>query len=331
MTEVKKDLGGIFMVRHRILATLVLSSTLGALTPNSATAADQLRLGKADSTDYDFALLQVGIDAGIFKKEGLEIETVTLPGAQLHQAMTADSIDMALGSGTDFQFIAKGAPEKGVAAFAGAPINLAVLVRDDGKINTIDDLKGHPIAVSTSGSLSYWLTTELSRRLNWTGDDALRPVAVGALEAQVASLRAGNVDGDAGNIETGYRLEAREQAKILVTFGKYIDPFITHVIFATNTMINNKPDQVRGFLKGWFETIAFMKTHEAETVASTRPITQLDEDTAKKVYQDLMPMFLDNGHFDPKSFAVVKEAMKASGVTNMPPDDALYTEAFLPK
>jgi NitT/TauT family transport system substrate-binding protein len=175
------------------------------------------------------------------------------------------------------------------------------------------------------------MTTELSRRLNWTGDDALRPVPVGALEAQIASLRAGNVDGDAGNIETGYRLEARKQAKILVPFGKYINPFITHVIFATNNMINNKPDQVRGFLKGWFETIAFMKTHEAEIVASTRPITQLDDDTAKKVYEDLMPMFLDNGYFDPKSFAVVKEAMKANGVINMPPDTALYTEAFLPK
>jgi NitT/TauT family transport system substrate-binding protein len=319
------------MMPHRILATLVLCLTLGALIPNSATAGDTLRIGKADSTDYDFALLQVGIDAGIFRKEGLEIETVTLPGAQLHQAMTADSIDIALGSGTDFQFIAKGAPEKGVAAFAGAPINLAVLVRDDGKINKIEDLKGRLVAVSTNGSLSYWLTTELSRRLNWSGDNALRPVAVGALEAQIASLRAGNVDGAAGNIETGYRLEARKQAKILVSFGKYINPFITHVIFATNSMINNKPDQVRGFVKGWFETIAFMKTHQAETLASTRPITQLDEDAAKKVYDDLMPMFLDNGYFDPKGFAVVKEAMKANGIIDMPPDNALYTEAFLPK
>lgn len=318
------------MMQHRILATLVLSLTLGALTPNGATAADKLRVGKADFTDYDFALLQVGIDAGIFKKEGLEIETVTLPGAQLHQAMTADSIDMALGSGTDFQFIAKGAPEKGVAAFAGAPINLAVLVPYDGKINKIDDLKGRLIAVSTNGSLSYWLTTELSRRLNWSGNDALRPVPVGALEAQIAALRAGNVDGAAGNIETGYRLEARKQVKILVPFGKYINPFITHVIYATNNMMNNKPNEVRGFLKGWFETIAFMKTHQAETLASTRPITQLDEDTAKKVYGELMPMFLDNGHFDPNGFAVVKEAMKANGIIDMPPNNALYTEAFLP-
>jgi NitT/TauT family transport system substrate-binding protein len=245
--------------------------------------------------------------------------------------MTADSIDLALGSGTDFQFIAKGAPERGVAAFAGAPINLAVLVRADGSINKVDDLKGKLVAVSTNGSLTYWLTTELSRRLGWTGDDAIKPTPTGNLESQVSALRAKNVDGASGNIETGYRLEAAGQAKILVPFGKYVDPFITHVIFATNNLMARNPEAVRGFLRGWFETIAFMKSHPAETIASTRPITQLDEVTARKVYDELMPMFLDNGHFDPRSFAVVKQAMTASGVAQIPENSALYTEEYLPK
>src|SRR5207302_6830725 len=160
--------------------------------------------------------------------------------------------------------------------------------------------------------LTYWLTTELSRRLGWTGADALKPTPTGNLESQVAALRIKNVDGASGNIETGYRLEAAGQAKSLVPFGKYIDPFITHVIYATNELMTRNPSAVRGFLRGWFETIAFMKSHKAETIASTRPITQLDEPTAAKVYEELMPMFLDNGHFDPKGFAVVKEAMTAS-------------------
>jgi ABC-type nitrate/sulfonate/bicarbonate transport system substrate-binding protein len=319
---------------HRIVRPLALMAAVAFLAlaaSGPAKAATALRVGKADSTDYDFALLQVGIDAGIFKKYGLELETVTLPGAQLHQAMTSNSIDLALGSGTDFQFIAKGAPERGVAAFAGAPINLAVIVRADGDIKKVDDLKGKLVAVSTNGSLTYWLTTELSRRLGWSGDDAIRPVATGPLEAQIAALRVKTVDGASGNIETGYRLEAAGQGKILVPFGKYVDPFITHVIFATNDLMAHNPDAVRGFLRGWFETIAFMKSHEAETIASTQPITKLDDATAHKVYLELMPMFLDNGHFDPKGFAVVKQAMTASGVAEIPPNSALYTEQYLPK
>ncbi len=39
-----------------------------------------------------------------------------------------------------------------------------------------------------------------------------------------------------------------------------------HVIFATNTNIAKRPDDLRKFLKGWFETIQYMRTHKAETV-----------------------------------------------------------------
>src|SRR5579862_1922710 len=169
-------MGGRMTSRYSVLRGLAIATVAAflSLAGIAGAHAEKLRVGKADSTDYDFALLQVGIDAGIFAKYGLELETVTLPGAQLHQAMAADAIDLALGSGTDFQFIAKGSPERGVAAFAGAPINLAVLVRADGSIAKVDDLKGKLVAVSTSGSLTYWLTTELSRHLGWTRSEERR-------------------------------------------------------------------------------------------------------------------------------------------------------------
>ena len=102
--------------------------------PISARPADFLRVGKPDATGFDFSILQVGIDANIFKKYDLEIEPVTLSGsAKLHQGMISNSIDIALGAGTDFSFIAKGAPEKGVAAMGGAPLNIGVLIRPEGR------------------------------------------------------------------------------------------------------------------------------------------------------------------------------------------------------
>ena len=38
-----------------------------------------------------------------------------------------------------------------------------------------------------------------------------------------------------------------------------IKDFHIHVIFATDKAIASKPEIVRNFLKGWFETIAFMR------------------------------------------------------------------------
>ena len=42
-------------------------------------------------------------------------------------------------------------------------------------------------------------------------------------------------------------------------------------------------------------------------------------------------MFSDDGRFQPKALAVTKEAVKQLGeLGKLPPDDQLYTEAFLP-
>ena len=47
----------------------------------------------------------------------------------MQQAMASDSLDIALGSGPAMAFIVKGAPIKGVAAMAGPPLLLAIVVR----------------------------------------------------------------------------------------------------------------------------------------------------------------------------------------------------------
>src|SRR5262249_56507132 len=86
--------------------------------------------------------------------------------ARRQRAAPADSIDILLGSGPAMAFIAKGAPIKGVAAMAGPPLLLAIVVRPNGP-KTVADLKGKTVSVSTTGSLTYWLVSETARRHGW--------------------------------------------------------------------------------------------------------------------------------------------------------------------
>jgi ABC-type nitrate/sulfonate/bicarbonate transport system substrate-binding protein len=311
-----------------MLAALALA--ISGVMPLAAHATDTLRVGKPDATGFDFAILQVGIDAGIFKENDLAIETTTLSGsAKLHGGMISNSIDIALGAGTDFAFIAKGAPEKGVAAMAGVPLNIAVLVRPDGPIKTLPDLEGKKVGVSSLVSLTYWLGQQLSHHEGW-GPNGLVFAETGSGQASVAALVSGSIDAMVGSLEVGLALEKDGKARVLTTFGD-VNPFLTHMISATDDLMVKNPDALRRFLKGWFETVAYMKKDKDDAIRLSRTVTQLPPDIAEKVYAIEMPMYFTDGHFDPKAVEVVKQSIiDTAQATSLPDNKALYTEEFLP-
>src|SRR6267154_806988 len=122
------------------LASIALASL--AFGQNAA-AQVKLRVGKAQAQTFAFVPADVGIEAGIFKKHGLDVEISNFGGdAPLLQALTADAIDIALGGGPTLAFVAKGTPMLGVAALADAPGTIMLVVRSDGPVKTEDDLKG---------------------------------------------------------------------------------------------------------------------------------------------------------------------------------------------
>ena|SRR5690348_8679299 len=101
---------------RRIACVAAVAITVAFVFAPAARAEDQLRVAKGGSRAFSFMILDVGIQSGVFKKHGLDIEASGIDGAaRLHQAMVAGSVDIALGAGTDIAFIAKGSPEIGRA------------------------------------------------------------------------------------------------------------------------------------------------------------------------------------------------------------------------
>jgi len=295
-----------------------------------ASAAEKMRVGKAVPEAFSFVPPEVGMRSGIFQKNNIELEITAFAGdARMQQAAAADSIDILLGSGPAMAFIAKGAPIKGIAAMAGPPLLLAIVVRPDGP-KTVAGLKGKTVSVSTAGSLTYWLVSETSRRQGW-GPSGINIAPMGALPGQIAALKRGDIDGTIMDIASAFDLEKKGEARVLVRFTDIKD-FHIHVIFATDKVIASKPAVVRNFLKGWFETIAFMRTHKAETVKIAADVMEKDQDISSRVYDELMPMFSNTGRFDKAALATLRKSYVELKILPSEPDMAkLYTETFLPK
>jgi ABC-type nitrate/sulfonate/bicarbonate transport system substrate-binding protein len=318
-------------VAFRLLIAVALLLVAGALpVSRSVGAAETLRVGKAVPEAFSFVPLDIGMRKGFFAKQGLDIEAIAFTGdARMQQAMASDSLDIALGSGPAMAFIVKGAPIKAVAAMAGPPLLLAIVVRPDGP-KTVADLKGKKISVSTAGSLTYWLVSETSRRQGW-GPKGIEIAPMGAMPGQIAAMKRGDIDGAIMDIGNAFELEKRGEGRIVVRFTDIKD-FHIHVIFATDKLIAERPQAVRGFLKGWFETIAFMRKNKAETVAIASEVTHKDAEITARVYDELMPMFSDDGRFAPSALVTLAKSYVELQLLPQEPDmRALYTEAFLPK
>jgi NitT/TauT family transport system substrate-binding protein len=324
-------IGAVSWVRFRLAAAIFAAVALNGAATGPACAADQLRVAKGASRAFSFMILDVGLDAGIFKKHDLDVEASSIDGAsRLHQAMVAESIDIAMGAGTDIAFIAKGAPEKGVGVMATEPLNMALIVRADGPIKSAADLKAKTIGVTTVGSLTDWFARQINYREGWTEADQAKIAALGSADGTRSALIAGNIDALVGSLEGGYTLEAENRARVLFSFGDFVKPFITHAIYATNTLIAKNPAAVRRFLQAWYETVVFAKSHEADTVRVVRPLLNAPDEVIKKIYAVEMPMFPTDGHYDAKALKVVVQSLVDTGQMDASTDvTSLITEQFL--
>jgi len=312
-----------------LIAAMVVAAQ--SVSVSGAAAAEILRVGKAVGVAFSFVPLDIGVRQGIFARNGLTIESTNFGGdARMQQAMAADGIDIALGSGPAMAFIVKGAPVKAIAAMAGPPLLLTLVVRPDGP-KSIAELKGKTVSVSTAGSLTYWLVSETSRQQGW-GPAGINIASLGAPQAQYAAMDRHDTDGMVADLSSALEMEQNGKARILMRFGDLVKDFHIHVIFATNTAIAKRPDALRAFLKGWFETIAFMRRDKAATVAIAMDVMNKDQAIMNRTYDELMPMYSDDGRFNPKALAVLAKSYVELGELPTEPDPTkLYTEAFLPK
>jgi NitT/TauT family transport system substrate-binding protein len=308
------------------LASAVLSA--GALTP---VAAETLRVGKAGRDAFSFVPADIGARTGIFRQHGVDIEISSFGGdARLQQAMAADGIDVGLGSGPGLAFVVKGSPVKGIAAMAGPPLLFALVVRNDAAVASLDDLRGRKVGVSTVGSVTSWIISEVSRQKGW-GYDGMAQVPIGDDANRIAALKTRSLDGAIVNLAQALNFVQRGEGKVLLRFGELVKDFHIHVIFATDKAIAGKPEALRGFLKGWLQTIAFMRKDRNATVEIAKDVMGTDAQTTNAIYDELMPMFSDTGRFDPNALSVLRKSFVEMKTLPEEPDmSKLYTEAFLP-
>ena len=317
------------MLRAMIRAALVIP--LGLLA-RPAAAETTLVVGKANVEAESIMTVNVGDDAGIFRRHGLQLEIQNFEGGgRIVQALTANSIDLAIGAGIQMAFIVKGAPMIAVCESASTLPYFSVGVPWDSPIRSLDQLKGMKIGVSNPGTLTDWVAQELARKKGW-GEGGVTRVAVGGgITASTAAFRTHQIDAYIGGTASFLAEEEKRVGRILAPVSDFVDKSAAGAVFASNHLVGTNPSALRAFLAACVETTEFILTHKDETLRSWGKVTGYSPSIETKLYDIVKPMFNPSCRFDPQSLATLQRSFVELKLLDAEPDMAkLYTEDYLP-
>ncbi len=320
-------------MRVSLLCAFTSAGIFGGLMPAASSEEMTLRVGKSVGPAFAQVPIDVGIQYGLFKEQGLDIELTSFGGGgNLSQAMIADSVDIGITATPELALIPKGAPFKAIALLGIAPYDLIIVVGNDSVIKAVDDLKDRKIAVTGLHSLTAWLTMDLSRIKGW-GVNGIKLVGANSQTGHVAMMRTGDIDGAVSDISLGYDFEEKKQGRILLNFGSFVPSLATGVVTATSHIMRENPKAVRAFLKGWTNTISFIYAHEDKAIPVFARIMNRSAAVATQSLNAVLPTnyFSRDGRFDPKIVMPLADAYVSMGLLDQTPDmTKLYTEEFLP-
>jgi NitT/TauT family transport system substrate-binding protein len=229
-------------------------------------------------------------------------------------------------------FIAKGAPQIAIASISSSPAFIGITVVSQSPIRDADDLRGKKIGVASQG-LATWLVDELNKVKGWTGSDRAAPVVIsGSPTANLAAMETGQVDDSINGVVEGWQLEERKKGRLLLEIAEYVGPFQLYVMFASTALVQRNPGTIGRFLAAWLESVAYTRTHKAETMQAMRDVIGYSPAIAERCYDELIPKLSPDGRFEPKALAGLFASF--TDLKILPPSadlSKLYMEQFLPQ
>jgi ABC-type nitrate/sulfonate/bicarbonate transport system substrate-binding protein len=282
-------------------------------------------------TTFEFLPAYIGVDRGMWSKRGLEIEIVSFPGdAPMQQAFAANRVDMGLGAASvTLAAVQKGLDTRLVASLSNS-VSYMGFVAGPG-IESVDDLRGKTVGVTSPNSITDLLVKGLSQKLTGNADSGIRRAALGGLDAQIAALKTGQTQGFVWTLEGAFQAQKQGVGKYLFSFGDQFPHFAFEMIIAKKPLIDQKPQVVRAFLDGWYEAQAYMRANKDYSVQMFQKYMSIDPDIGAAVYEVDMKAMTPDGAFDDDALqAAAQTLVDTAVIKSIPSLETWVDKRFVP-
>ena len=264
------------------------------------------------------APLYLGQDVGIFKKQGLQLEMIFIPGGSLSlQALIGKSLDLLMTGGPPvLNAYLQGAKIKIIGGVTNLlPYRFVVTPA----IRSREQVKGKTIGISRFGSNTDYVVRLALNQFALTPND-VHIIQVGGSQARLAALRSGAIQATVLSPEEALVVQKLGFGVLLDFVEKGIE--FPHVNFvAREDYLESQPQTVRIFLKAYLEAVRYYKSHRPEAVAKIMTLNKLPErQMAETVYEVSVRSTPDDAKptirgVEAMLDAAAKENPKAKGLT----------------
>ena len=241
-----------------LLAVLLFLSLAGNA------AAELVRTAIPRAT-INYLSLPVAEVKGYFRDQGLENQTIAIPGVNAIAALVSGDVDYSGAGGSGMRAALRGAPIKAIM-FQTEKVTWYLLAAAD--IQKISDLKGKRVAIGTVGDTQDALITMLVEREGVSGRDITR-VALPSRNASttILSLKTGAFSAAVVNADESL-LGEKEGLRTLAFVGDLF-PYPFQGFVATDRMIAERPHDIKRWLRAMARALMFIreKPEEAADIA----------------------------------------------------------------
>jgi NitT/TauT family transport system substrate-binding protein len=286
--------------------------------PAPPTAAQTTTLHVGFNGFYGAAPLYVAQDAGIFRKQGINLEMIFIAGGSLStQALVGKSLDLLMTGGPPFlNAYIRGARLK---IIGGVTNILPYVMLSGSKITSAEQLRGKRIGISRFGSNTDFVVKLALGHLGLTPAD-VTILQVGGSQSRLVALKAGTIEATVLSPEEALAAQKLGLNTLLDFVAKGVE--FPHVnVVAREEYLQAQASLVKRVMTAYLEAIRFFKTRKEESVRKMMVLSKLnDREIAEKAFDAYSRSLPDDGRPTIKGLEVVladfaREEPKAKGLT----------------
>ena len=226
-------------------------------------------------------------EAGIFARNGLDVQAVRVHAAVGVMALMSGELQFVLASGPVVVDSALRGSNAVYVAGGMSTLDFVLVTRPE--IKTAEQLKGGTVGLSAFRGANPTATRFALQKLG-LGPKDVSLIVVGGTSERIASLRLGKIQGTLFSPPQNITAQ-REGFNALADVAELGLPFVHIGVATTRTFIRDNPAVVRRYVKSHIEAIAAMKTDREMAIKTlTKYLGQIkDRDVLVKSYEAAAP------------------------------------------